>query len=90
MMEFVLQYGLFVAKTVTIVVAAGVLVALLTGLSRRGRQPDRLQVTCLNDHYRSLKQAPGGEHSASQALQGRGKGPPQGAQGGEETQRPGG
>jgi serine protease SohB len=57
MMEFVLQYGLFVAKTVTIVVAAGVLVALLTGLSRRGRQPDRLQVTCLNDHYRSLKQA---------------------------------
>ena len=57
MMEFVLQYGLFVAKTVTIVVAAGVLVALLTGLSRRGRQPDRLQVTCLNDHYRSLKRA---------------------------------
>ncbi len=57
MMEFVLQYGLFVAKTVTIVVAAGVLVALLTGLSRRGRQLDRLQVTCLNDHYRSLKQA---------------------------------
>ena len=57
MMEFVLQYGLFVAKTVTIVVAAGVLVALLTGLSRRGRQPDRLRVTCLNDHYRSLKQA---------------------------------
>jgi len=57
MLEFVLQYGLFVAKTVTIVVAAGVLVALLTGLSRRGRRPDRLQVTCLNDHYRSLKQA---------------------------------
>ena len=36
MLEFVLQYGLFVAKPVTIVVAAGVLVALLTGLSRRG------------------------------------------------------
>ena len=57
MMEFVLQYGLFVAKTATIVVAAGVLVALVAGLSRRGRQPDRLQVTRLNDHYRSLKQA---------------------------------
>jgi len=56
MMEFVLQYGLFVAKTATIVVAAGVLVALVAGLSRRGRQPDRLQVTRLNDHYRSLKQ----------------------------------
>jgi serine protease SohB len=56
MMEFVLQYGLFVAKIATIVVAVGVLVALVTGLSRRGRQPDRLQVTRLNDHYRSLKQ----------------------------------
>ncbi|MCK5366600.1 MAG: protease SohB [Gammaproteobacteria bacterium] len=56
MMEFVLQYGLFVAKTATIVVAAGVLIALVAGLSRRGRQPDRLQVTRLNDHYRSLKQ----------------------------------
>ena len=57
MMEFVLQYGLFVAKTATIVVAVGVLVALVAGLSRRGRQPDGLQVTRLNDHYRSLKQA---------------------------------
>jgi serine protease SohB len=57
MMEVVLQYGLFVAKTATVVVAVGVLVALVTGLSRRGRQPDRLQVTRLNDHYRSLKQA---------------------------------
>jgi serine protease SohB len=37
-------------------VAAGVLIALVAGLSRRGRQPDRLQVTRLNDHYRSLKQ----------------------------------
>jgi serine protease SohB len=57
MMEFVLQYGLFVAKTATVVVAAGVLAALLSGLSRRGRQPDGLQVSCLNDHYRGLKRA---------------------------------
>jgi serine protease SohB len=56
MMEFVLQYGLFVAKTVTIVVAVGVLVVLAASLSRRGRQPDRLQVTRLNDRYQNLKQ----------------------------------
>ena len=56
MMEFVLQYGLFVAKTVTIVVAVGVLVVFAASLSRRGRQPDRLQVTRLNDRYQNLKQ----------------------------------
>jgi serine protease SohB len=56
MMEIVLQYGLFVAKTVTIVAAVGVLVVLTASLSRRARQPDRLQVTRLNDRYRSLQQ----------------------------------
>ncbi len=56
MMEFVLQYGLFVAKTVTIVAAVGVLVVFAASLSRRGRQPDRLQVTRLNDRYQNLKQ----------------------------------
>jgi serine protease SohB len=57
MLEIVLQYGLFVAKTVTFVAAVGVLVALAAGLSRRKRQPEELQVTPLNDRYRSLKQA---------------------------------
>ena len=58
-MDFVLQYGLFAAKTVTVVVALvagmGALAALVAGLSRRSRQPDRLQVTDLNDRYASLK-----------------------------------
>lgn len=56
MMEIVLQYGLFVAKTVTILVALGALAALIAGLSRRARQPETLQVTRLNDRYRSLQQ----------------------------------
>lgn len=56
MMEFVLQYGLFVAKTVTVVVAMGFLIALAANLSRRARQPDRLEVTRLNDRYRDLQQ----------------------------------
>ncbi len=56
MMEFVLQYGLFAAKTVTVVVAVGVLLTLAASLSRRARQPDRLQVTRMNDRYQSLKQ----------------------------------
>jgi serine protease SohB len=57
MMEFVLQYGLFAAKTLTIVVAAWVLIALASSISRRGRQPDRLEVTRLNDRYRGLERA---------------------------------
>ena len=56
MTEFVLQYGLFAAKTVTIVAAIGVLMALAANLSRRARQPDRLEVTRLNDRYRDLEQ----------------------------------
>ena len=57
MTEIVLQYGLFVAKTVTVVAAVGILVALAASLSRRGRQPERLRVTRLNDRYRDLEQA---------------------------------
>jgi serine protease SohB len=56
MMEIVLQYGLFAAKTVTIVLAVGILVAIAASLSRRGRQPDRLQITHLNDRYRVFRQ----------------------------------
>ena len=56
-MDFVLQYGLFAAKTLTIVVAAWVLIALAASLSRRGRQPERLDVNRLNDRYADLKRA---------------------------------
>ena len=57
MMEFVLQYGLFAAKTVTVLVAACVLVGFAARLSRRGKQPDQLEVSRLNDRYRGLKRA---------------------------------
>ena len=56
MTEVVLQYGLFLAKTVTVVAALGVLAAIAAGLSRRGRAQERLQVTRLNDRYRDLEQ----------------------------------
>lgn len=83
MMEIVLQYGLFVAKTVTIVIAVGLLVALAASLSRR-RHPERLQVTGLNDRYRSLqrtleqnilprKRFKAGERARRKQLKARGK-----------------
>jgi len=57
MMDFVLQYGLFVAKTLTVVAAVAVLAVLATRLSRRGDQPGRLRVTRLNDRFRDFKRA---------------------------------
>ena len=63
MTDFVLQYGLFAAKTVTVVVALamtlvmawGLLAALGAGFSRRSRQADHLQVTNLNERYADLR-----------------------------------
>jgi serine protease SohB len=61
MTDFVLQYGLFVAKTVTVVVAlgvlAGVLAVVLAGLSRRATRAEQLEVTYLNDRYRRMEHA---------------------------------
>lgn len=57
MMDFVLQYGLFVAKTLTVVAAVAVLAVLATRFSRRGDQPGRLRVTRLNDRFRGFKRA---------------------------------
>ncbi|NIM28783.1 MAG: protease SohB [Gammaproteobacteria bacterium] len=55
MMDFVLQYGLFAAKTLTVVVAAWAVIALVASLSRRARQPEQLEVTRLNDRYTGLR-----------------------------------
>jgi serine protease SohB len=57
MMDFVLQYGLFAAKALTVVAAVWVLIALTASFSRRGRQPDRLEVNRLNDRYAGLRRA---------------------------------
>ena len=62
-MEFLIEYGLFLAKVVTIVVALVVLVTLLISARQPGPQgePGRLEVKHLNDAYeqvtKSLNQA---------------------------------
>jgi len=58
MTEIALQYGLFLAKAVTVVVAAGAIIALAASFSRRARGPqDRLEVKRLNDRYESMERA---------------------------------
>ncbi len=53
-MSFLFEYGLFLAKVLTFVVAAIVLVAALAGMSKRQMGGDTLEVENLNERYRAL------------------------------------
>jgi len=59
-MEFLFHYGLFAAKTATLLVAAVLLVAIVTALVSRPRDSEareRLDVKRINDRYRRLENA---------------------------------
>ena len=49
---FLLEYGLFLAKAITIVAAVGAIAMLVFGLSRRSHSAAGLEVEKLNDKYR--------------------------------------
>ena len=57
MSEFWLQYGLFLAEAVTVVVAIGVVIALVAGFARRERDGERLEVKHLNAKYAAMERA---------------------------------
>lgn len=48
------DYLLFLAKTLTVLAAVGLILALFARTTRRGGEPDRLQVTNLNRRYRRM------------------------------------
>ena len=52
MAAFLLDYGLFLAKAITIIVAIAAVAMLVFGLSRRGHVASGLEVEKLNDKYR--------------------------------------
>jgi serine protease SohB len=54
MTDILLQYGLFLAKAITIVVAIGVTVAVVVVLSRRSRPGEKLEVSNLNKKYEAM------------------------------------
>jgi serine protease SohB len=54
MAEFLFQYGLFLAKALTVVVAIGAVLLLSFGMSRRGQAGGGLVVEKLNDRYREM------------------------------------
>ena len=55
MAQFFLDYGLFLAKAVTVVAAVAAIVALTVGLSRKDSSSGGLTVEKLNDRYRNLR-----------------------------------
>lgn len=57
-MEFISDYGLFLAKSLTVLFAIMAVVALLAGLKQRGQKQGKghLEVRSLNDHYDSLSE----------------------------------
>ncbi len=54
MTDILMQYGLFLAKAMTVVVAIGIVVAMTVALSRRERATDRLEVKHLNKKYEQM------------------------------------
>lgn len=56
MSQLLAEYALFLAKVFTLVLAAGVLVALIAGLARRGTEPG-LTVERLNDRFEQMRLA---------------------------------
>ena len=55
MVQFLLDYGLFLAKAITVVAAIAAIVILSVGLSRKESHAGGLKIEKLNDKYRDLR-----------------------------------
>lgn len=55
-MEILFQYGLFLAKIVTVVIAIAVVAAFIVNLSQRKKQRGELRITNLSEHYKDLQE----------------------------------
>ena len=58
-MEFLTNYGLFLAKTVTFLVAVFVVVSMVVSASLRGKKSEKghIQVTKLNEKFKAMREA---------------------------------
>ncbi|MDH3672770.1 MAG: protease SohB [Gammaproteobacteria bacterium] len=54
MIDVLMQYGLFLAKAVTIVITIAIIIMLGMSLSKRGRPQEKLEVNNLNKKYDSM------------------------------------
>lgn len=58
MQEFITSYGLFLAKTLTLLIAVGLILGLLANAVREARSvdPDRLDIEPLHDRFRHMRE----------------------------------
>lgn len=54
MIDLLMEYGLFLAKAVTIVITIAIIIILAMSLSKRGRPQEKLEVNNLNKKYDSM------------------------------------
>jgi serine protease SohB len=54
MTEFLAEYGLFLAKAITVVLAILIVMAASVVLSKKAKAPEKLEVTSLNDKYEGM------------------------------------
>ena len=55
-MELLSQYGLFLAKIVTVVIAIAAIAALIVNLTQRKRQRGELRITRLSEQYKEMQE----------------------------------
>ncbi len=55
MIDYLMQYGLFLAQVATLVAGIGVVIALVAGAARRERQEERLEIKDLNQRFSSME-----------------------------------
>ncbi|TDJ46359.1 MAG: protease SohB [Gammaproteobacteria bacterium] len=54
MLDFLFEYGMFLAKSVTVIVAVAIILILIAGLSRKSAGGPRLTVEKLNEKFREM------------------------------------
>ncbi len=55
-MELLSQYGLFLAKIATVVIAVAVIAVLIVNLTQRKRQRGELRITRLSEQYKEMQE----------------------------------
>lgn len=53
-MEIIPQFGLFLAKTITVVIAIGAIILMVVSASKRDKAPSHIEVKKLNERYQEM------------------------------------
>nr|VFJ73151.1 MAG: serine protease SohB [Candidatus Kentron sp. FM]VFJ75240.1 MAG: serine protease SohB [Candidatus Kentron sp. FM]VFK20074.1 MAG: serine protease SohB [Candidatus Kentron sp. FM] len=68
MLDILMQYALFLAKAITIVIAIGIVIAMLVGSTRKERTGEKLEVRNINNKYEAMAEILRGELLSKKAL----------------------